>query len=601
MKQITKNKLEYFKKAYRELIRYKGLSMSVVVLSFASAVFDGFSIGAIVPFMQNLVDADFGDVFVFPVFEKLQQSLMGGVREDILLKLMIFALVMVILKSIFNYLRIVISKKVTMLVRRDFQDELFGAIADSSLKFYNTMKIGGAVSGIAVYTEGIANFILSLLNILTNLVRVLVYIVLLIFISWQFTLVAIAFQFIILPLIRVVFIKVKKINFSITQEVSNLHSRMIEMFDGVRIMKVFGTESREKKHFNSIITRLAQLNYHESKYFNAVTPISEVLVFSFIIILLIFGFKVFDIEVIKILPFVATFMYIFLRLFNEISRLFKTISNLFRYGESYKAYEKILYNAQKSKMIQGTQKVFSFKDKIFFDKVSFGYDDHQVLDAVNFEITCGQFTAIVGPTGAGKTTIANLLVGLYFPDSGCVKIDGVDISTVDMHSWRQLVGYIGQEIIIFNDTIKNNIAYAYPDASNQEVEKAAKIANIHEFINGLENGYDTQVGEKGANLSGGQRQRLAIARAIIRDPQILILDEATSSLDIETEKQVQEALNKVMQGRTVIAIAHRLSTVSHADNILVLHDSKIIEQGNHKDLLKQQGVYQRYFELQLSK
>jgi subfamily B ATP-binding cassette protein MsbA len=244
-------------------------------------------------------------------------------------------------------------------------------------------------------------------------------------------------------------------------------------------------------------------------------------------------------------------------------------------------------------------RINSLKDNVTFQNISFSYDgDKQVLSRISFEVKAGEIVALVGPSGAGKSTLMDLLPRFYDPLSGKIEIDGINLRKIDLKSLRNLMGIVTQETILFNDTVWNNIAYGYNHASKEEVESAARAANAHEFIMNMPQEYQTIIGDRGVKISGGERQRLAIARALFKNPPILIFDEATSSLDTESEALVQEAIDRLMKGRTVFVIAHRLSTIQNADKIVVLDDGKIVQMGDHKSLIQQEGLYKRLYEMQ---
>ena len=260
---------------------------------------------------------------------------------------------------------------------------------------------------------------------------------------------------------------------------------------------------------------------------------------------------------------------------------------------------KILETESNLKEIPDAKEVEGFNDEITFDHVSFSYDtDRKILDDINLSVKKGSTVAIVGESGAGKSTLVDLIPRFYDVTAGSIKIDGTDIRDIKVHSLRSLMGNVNQEPILFNDTIFNNIAFGVEDATMEDVVAAAKIANAHEFIMEKEDGYNTNIGDRGMRLSGGQRQRLSIARAILKNPPILILDEATASLDTESERLVQEALDRLMSSRTTIAIAHRLSTIKNSDEIIVMHEGKIVERGKHEELLALNGYYKKLTDMQ---
>ncbi|OGZ02426.1 MAG: hypothetical protein A2430_02015 [Candidatus Liptonbacteria bacterium RIFOXYC1_FULL_36_8] len=395
------------------------------------------------------------------------------------------------------------------------------------------------------------------------------------------------------------FIKIKNISLEITRELANLYSRMIEIISNVPLIKISGTEHYEKERFRKITTNLAILEYQQTKFQSLVPMLTETLVMLAIIISFLISVKTFKINVLTYLPFIVAYLYVFLRVFNEINAFLESISGMFQNVEPFKAYETKLNEAKKSKIKNGSVKFRSLLHEIKFQNVSFSYENEKTtLHHLNFSIPKGSFTAIIGQTGSGKTTIAKLLSGLFYPQEGEIIIDETNLKDLDLKNWLEKIGFISQDVMIFNDSIKNNLIYGYFNATQKNIDSAAKIADIYNFIKNLPNGYDTNIGERGSKLSGGQKQRLAIARAVIKNPEILILDEATSSLDSKTEKTIQSALEKVSAGRTVIAIAHRLSTIIKADNIIVLEKGQIVEQGTPTNLLCQNGYYKKYYDLQ---
>lgn len=600
MKYFTPERIEYFKKAYKKFKDYKALSLSAIVFAFLASVFEGFSLGAILPFLQNLTNPNSQTNFIFPFFENTQKALFAGSHEDTVLKIMIFALAMIIFKSIFNYLRIITTSKASTLIRRDLQNDLFNATCNSSYKFFsNEMKTGSLISATNNYTKSIIGFYFVILEFISRFSRIIIYAVALFMISWKFTAIAIIFELMISPFIKKILAKIKKFSLYATENTIKLHSQMIEKFGNIRLVRIFNMENYEIKKFDKTTTRLAELNYKSQAYHNLIAPLTESSVMLAIIILFTISIKIIKVDIVFYLPFILAYLYIFLKAFNEINLSLKSISKIFEFIEPYKAYEKILAQAKKEKIKNGKIELTKFSNKIIFDKIHFSYNPSDIIfDALNLQIKRGSFTAIVGPTGAGKTTFVNLLAGLITPTSGRILIDDKNIQTLKIETWRNQIGYISQDISILDDTVANNISYGKFEAIKKEIIEAAKTANAHDFIMDLPEKYDTILGEKGAKISGGQKQRITMARAIIRQPEILILDEATSSLDTKTEHAIQKSLANVFKNKTIITIAHRLTTIQKADNILVLDQGKIVEQGKHTDLLKQNGFYKKYYDIQ---
>ncbi len=411
------------------------------------------------------------------------------------------------------------------------------------------------------------------------------------------------FELIFFPLIKNLLTKIKNTSSAITKKQADLYSQMIEIISNIPLIKVSGTEQYEKGRFQNISGTLASLEYKRIKYLNLTPFLTETFVMLFIITLFLGGIKIFKINVLFYLPFIVAYLYVFMRLFDQINAFLDSLSGAFQSIEPFKAYEQKLNEAQKNQLSDGLLKFYSLQKEIEFRRVSFGYSLNQdVIKDANFSIPKGSFIALVGPTGGGKTTIAKLLTGLFYPSQGEILIDGINIKNLNIKSWLEKIGFISQDVLIFNDSIRNNIGYGQFRTSFSDIEKAAKVADIYDFIKGLPDGFNTILGEHGVKISGGQKQRIAIARAVLRDPSILILDEATSSLDTKTEQSIQNALEQVMTGRTVIAIAHRLSTIIKADNIIVLEKGRVTEQGSHAELIaKSNGIYKKYYELQFNR
>ena len=375
-------------------------------------------------------------------------------------------------------------------------------------------------------------------------------------------------------------------------------SRMHEVFTGIRVIKAYHTEERETDQFRKVNDNYFKRQIRAVRLQLLVSPMTELVAVIGTIVFLVFacsqGTRLSDLAALLSPAFMA---------YKPLKDLSKSFSYIQRSMAAADRYFAMVDSHTELPEKADSRELKEFTGSIELKDVEFSYEDRKILDKVSFSIPRGSTVAIVGETGSGKSTIGNLVARFYDVDAGSVLIDGVDVRDYSIDSLRKTIGVVTQEAILFNTTIAENIAYGKPEATMEEIETAARQANAHDFIVGGHHpeGYQTNVGEKGFKLSGGEKQRVSIARAILRNPPILILDEATSALDTVTEKQVQDALNRVMQNRTVLAIAHRLSTIRHADKIIVLRAGKIIESGNHEELLAMNGVYRRLYDTQFSR
>lgn len=591
---LAKEKLAYFKKTFQYLRRYRALALSVAVFSFLTSLFEGFGLGTLIPVFQffNSDDAPLAMPFGQEFFSRMPwQS-----ERELLLALFGFIFVMIICKNIFLYANNITINKITNWIKRDLQSDLFHKIADADLALYAGLRSGHVIGSISVYVQGVAAFIFAFLHIFVIAIRLGVYLFLLVLISWKLTLAAAAAGLLLYPFLWFILLRIRRIGLLAARQISTLHVRMSETFSGLPVMKMLGAEQYEKEAFDAAAGNLAQTQYRAAKYSNVTKPAAEAAVMAIVLGFLAYAVGFTNINVAGNVGFIITFLYVFLRFFQQTNEAAGLLSGMYANIEQFKAYESLLAEAEIGRMQNGSRVLSGLERDIKFDHVTFSYGERQpVLLEASFTIKKGEFTAFVGATGAGKTTVAHLIAGLYLPTRGRVLIDGVPTGEIDAHAWRKTIGYVAQDVMIFNDSVKNNIRYGSFQSSDLDVERAARVANIHDFIMSLPNGYDTVIGERGAKFSGGQRQRLSIARAVIRNPEIFILDEATSALDTETENALQEEMNKISRGKTVIAIAHRLSTIQRADTILVLHDGQVAEAGSHEELMRQNGLYRHYY------
>lgn len=510
-------------------------------------------------------------------------------------------LVLYFLKGIFDYVQVYLMNYIGQCIIMSLRNDLFAHIHKLSQRFFNEKSTGMLIARINqdvvliqnTVSEAIASLIREPLNIIG-------YIFALFYLNWRWAFIAI----LVLPFIGILIDrlgkKLRKITLRAQERVSDLTILLHETITGASIVKAFMMENRE-------IGRFARSN---KAYFNELmravrvmalsTPLMEFLGAAALAFVLWYG----GLQVFKAQTTPGTFFAFvtaLLMMYTPIKKLTR-VNNQIQQGiaGAERVFE-IMDTKPDIESKPGAPRIGPLKELIQYKSVGFDYGEKKVLKEINFEVRKGEVIAIVGESGVGKTTMVNLIPRFYDVTSGAILIDNQDIRDVDLPSLRRQIGLVTQETILFNDTVRNNIAYGDLDASLIKIEAAAHAAYAHRFINRLPHKYHTVIGEKGVMLSGGQRQRLAIARAILKNPPILILDEATSALDTESERVVQKALENLMQNRTTFVIAHRLSTIQHADRIIVLDSGRLVEMGSHQELLKNQGAYHRLYTLQFQR
>lgn len=501
-------------------------------------------------------------------------------------------------RGIATYVHTIKMNKISQSIIADIQRDVFAHFMTLDLKFFHTYPSGQLVSRVTndvnVMRAAVSD---SFIGIGSNLLTLVFLIGVMIFQDWKLTLITMVVFPLASGLVVILGRRLRKVSKSIQGETANLSGVLTQIFQGIRQVQAYGMEEFERQKAGHAVTTVRNLNIKATRIGSLSTPINEILVGLVVFFIIVYGgYRIADGQLSPggLLSFIAAFSLAY----EPMKKLAK-LNNSFQLGIG--AAERVLEMQSFKPTIfdkAGAQTLSVTKPEIRFENISFEYnpdDEIKALNGISFTVPAGKTTALVGASGSGKSTILNLILRFYDPQSGAVKIDGIDIRDVTVASLRNAMALVSQDVTIFDDTVANNIAYGLKDATDAQVKAAAKAAAAEDFILRMPEGFLTMVGENGVRLSGGQRQRIALARAILRNAPILLLDEATSALDNESERLVQQTFNELQKDRTTLVIAHRLSTVQHADQIIVLDKGNIAEQGTHAALLEREGPYARMY------
>jgi ABC-type multidrug transport system fused ATPase/permease subunit len=526
----------------------------------------------------------------------------SGTPVDALATLALVILFSYLIKSVAYYGNSLFTGYVQAKVVQDLRLRLYQHFLSQPLSFFQSRRSGDLISlamnDVLKVNQALAT---TFHPLVIEPLYIVTYLSILFIINWELTLISILIIPITTLFIAIISKSIRRKVVRVQVQLGEITSRFTEMIAGIRIIKAFVNEGNENKRFGSEAQKLFRLMFRQISLQSLSLPVTEMLGVSMAVILLWLGG-------IQVLEYGTISSADFLRFIVILFAIYQPIRNLAKVNISIQSgvaaggrVFKVLDIEPAIRDEKDSQELGPFEKEIRFESVSFTYDqsDMQAIRGLDTVIEKGQVVALVGPSGAGKSTVVDLIPRFHDINQGSITIDGIDIRKLTRASIRRQIGIVSQETILFNDTVYNNIAYGM-ESTAQDVEAAARKANAHEFILELEAGYETMLGEHGARLSGGQKQRIAIARALLKDPSILILDEATSALDTESEKAVQAAIETLMKGRTVIVIAHRLSTILSADKILVLESGKIVEQGSHATLSTAGGLYEKLYRLQFA-
>ncbi len=605
---------EFWKVIQRYVSPYKGYLGGSVVLNILSAVFNIFSFSLLAPILKILFESGH-QVYTFtPIYKGISATeLMNNLyylvtdaiqshgASHVLLMLCIIFCAITVIKTACYFGAAAVMIPIRTGIVKDMRMQIYNKIVSLPIGFFSQERKGDIIARMSGDVQEVETSITSTLDMLIkNPILILFYLGFLFFMSWKLTVFTLVFAPIVIFIMGAIGRRLKAQSAEAQQYWSDTMSQVEETLGGLRIIKAFLAEKKMASRFDGITSAMKRKNTLVGTRQALAHPVSELLGTIMIAIVLWFGgIMILGEHPVLDAPAFMTYMAILYSVIQPIKDLSKAAYGIPKGLASMERIDVILNAENGITEAADPLPIDGFTDRISFKGVSFHYENgREVLKDINLDIPKGRTIAIVGASGAGKSTLVDLIPRFYDATSGSITIDGKDIKDVCIKDLRTLMGNVNQDPILFNDTIFNNIAFGVEGATMEQVIQAAKIANAHDFIMEKEEGYQTNIGDRGVKLSGGQRQRISIARAILKNPPVLILDEATAALDTESERTVQEALDRLMTSRTTIAIAHRLSTIKNADEIIVMDEGRIVERGRHEELIGLDGYYRKLNDMQ---
>lgn len=573
-----------------------------IILSLAAAVFDGIGMGLLIPMLQGFLTMDYSFITEIPglsfIIAFLPESIAASDRTLFIFLSVVFVCA-IILRNILKYCSIVSLSFVAYRAHHHLRKILFSRYLSFGKLFFDRTNIGHHSTLLSQFTEQALRPLLITNRCMQALFSLLAYLVVMSIISWKITLLAIPIFFVLHQAVKHIISRIKQLSRSIVEKASELGKKTIEILSTIPLVQAYGTERQEQDQYTVLSNKQSVLEFRVSALQNLINPVQEILAL-FAILLLFAGMLYIMVNEGKgTASSFIVFFYLILNATTKFGSLTGLRGSIAQASGPVQEIMEVLSDKEKYKVSSGTRSFDGLQSTIEFRNLHFSYfDGKEVLQDLSFFIEREKMTAIVGATGSGKTTIISLLMRYYDCHPESIFVDGLDIRQYKIPSLREHIALVSQETLLLNDTLRANITYGLGNVKEEKLEETIAGARLKEFIAGLPQGLNTLIGDRGVRLSGGEKQRISIARALLKNADILILDEATSSLDSKTEQLIQEAMDEAMTGKTAIVIAHRLSTIQNADTIIVIEDGKCIEKGTLKELLARKGFFHELWEKQ---
>jgi len=574
------------------------LVVVMAAVALAGSVAEGLGAGLIVPLIE---DPGAGTLDGVPLLNQFGRAVEGMDFGQRVRWVAVALVILAVIRGTAKFLSALLSFRLRVKVEGGLREQTFRQLMEVELRYIYKRTSGDLIATVNSYPRDVGEIVRAVGNTLPLFLTVAVYATLMFLLSWSLTLVAIALLLLISGILRrFVTVRVRRSARRVYAAIKRLHSIGIEHISAIKLVHLFYQQARGETAFAEAVGEYQGQIYQRSWLVGLVGPLFSTLNIAVLAVLLIASTYFLLPQSGSWQALIALFVVIMYRLMAPAVGLNQTRASISGKLPSLTAIREFLRTDNKPYLVNGKQQASPLRERLAFEDVSFRYygETDIVLDHISFDIRKNQMTAIVGPSGSGKTTIADLACRLYDCTEGRIALDGTDIRDLDLRSWRSKIGVVTQDTVLLNATVAENLRFAKEDATQEEIERAVRSANAYDFIAALPKGFDTRLGDRGVGLSGGERQRLCIARALLADPELLVLDEATSNLDSESEALIQQAVERARENRTVLVIAHRLSTVRRADHVVVLQAGRVVEQGDHSLLVKKQGYYYKAVQMQ---